>query len=83
MSNLAVRIEQEVTQAMDKDELELPSLPEVALRIRDEISLVPSNYTEFSTVAGKVDCINVVMVANLQRVAGSSHPLNDLDWTDN
>jgi HD-like signal output (HDOD) protein len=36
MANLAVQIEQEVTQAMDRDELELPSLPEVALRILDE-----------------------------------------------
>ena len=49
----------------------------------DEISMVPSNYTKFSRVAERVDYIDIVMVANLQRVAGSSHPLNDLDWTDN
>jgi len=42
---------------------------------------VPSNYTKFSRVAERVDYIDIVMVANLQRVAGSSHPLNDLDWT--
>ncbi len=36
MSNLAATIEQEVTNAVAKDELELPALPEVALRIRDE-----------------------------------------------
>lgn len=36
MSNLAATIEQEVTAAVAKDELELPTLPEVALRIRDE-----------------------------------------------
>ena len=72
MSNLAVQIEQEVTQAMDKDELELPSLPEVALRIRDEISLVPSNYTKFSRVAGKVDYIDMVMVMVANRRKSSA-----------
>lgn len=36
MSNLAATIEQEVTSAVKNDELELPTLPEVALRIRDE-----------------------------------------------
>ena len=36
MSNLATTIEQEVTAAVQADALELPTLPEVALRIRDE-----------------------------------------------
>ena len=36
MSNLALTIEQDVNHAVESDELELPSLPEVALRIRDE-----------------------------------------------
>ena len=36
MSDLAATIEQEVSAAVQKDELELPTLPEVALRIRDE-----------------------------------------------
>ena len=36
MSNLALQIQQEVSSAVDNDELELPSLPEVALRIREE-----------------------------------------------
>lgn len=35
MSNLAEMIRDELTQAVDNDELELPTLPEVALRIRD------------------------------------------------
>ncbi|MFW6094424.1 MAG: HDOD domain-containing protein [Pseudomonadota bacterium] len=35
MSNLAEKIRHEVTCAIDNDELELPTLPEVALRIRD------------------------------------------------
>ncbi len=35
MSNLAEKIKNEVTTAVDNDELELPTLPEVALRIRD------------------------------------------------
>jgi HD-like signal output (HDOD) protein len=47
----------------------------------DEISIVPSHYNKFSRKAEHVDYIDVVMVANLQRVAGTSHPYNDLDWT--
>lgn len=35
MSNLAAKIQDELTSAVDNDELELPTLPEVALRIRD------------------------------------------------
>ena len=48
----------------------------------DEISQVPSHYTQFSRTSEHVDYVDVVMVANLQRVAGSSHPYNDLDWSD-
>jgi len=36
MANLAEKIQDELTCAVDNDELELPTLPEVALRIRDE-----------------------------------------------
>lgn len=35
MSNLALRIEQELTAAAEEDELDLPVLPEVALKIRE------------------------------------------------
>ncbi len=35
MSNLAEKIQQELTSAVDADQLELPTLPEVALKIRD------------------------------------------------
>jgi len=35
MSNLAENIQQELTEAVASDKLELPTLPEVALRIRD------------------------------------------------
>ena len=47
----------------------------------DEIALVPSHYNKFSRKAEQVDYIDIVMVANLQRIAGTSHPYNDLDWT--
>lgn len=36
MPNLAEKIQDELTSAVSNDELELPTLPEVALRIRDE-----------------------------------------------
>ena len=38
MSNLAQTIERELAQAAEKDQLDLPTLPEVALRIRDTAS---------------------------------------------
>jgi HD-like signal output (HDOD) protein len=36
MAHLAEQISSEITQALEADELDLPTLPEVALRIRDE-----------------------------------------------
>ena len=47
----------------------------------DEIALVPSHYNNFTRVASEVDYIDVVMVANLQRVAGTDHPYAKLDFS--
>ena len=47
----------------------------------DEIALVPSHYNNFTRVADHVDYVDVVMVANLQRVAGTDHPYAKLDWS--
>jgi HD-like signal output (HDOD) protein len=47
----------------------------------DEIALVPSHYTAFSRVSDRVDYVDVVMVANLQRLSGTDHPYTRLDWS--
>ena len=48
----------------------------------DELALVPSHYANFTRVSDHADYVDVVMVANLQRVAGTDHPYAKLDWND-
>jgi HD-like signal output (HDOD) protein len=47
----------------------------------EEVALVPSQYTNFERHAESADYADVVMVANLQTLAGTQHPLAQLDWT--
>ncbi|WP_027706963.1 HDOD domain-containing protein [Zooshikella ganghwensis] len=47
----------------------------------ENIAVVPSQYTNFSRDSDKVDYVDIVMVANLQTLAGSGHPYTKLDWT--
>ncbi|MEZ5558342.1 MAG: HDOD domain-containing protein [Pseudomonadales bacterium] len=48
----------------------------------EEIALVPAQYTKFSRKVAEPDYIDVVMVANLQTLAGTSHPFTKLDWNE-
>lgn len=80
MSNLAVQIEQEVTAAVDKDELELPSLPEVALRIRDEAENASVSAQSLANVIGE----DAGLSARMIRVVNSpmfraTRPIDDLN----
>lgn len=80
MANLAAQIEQEVTNAMDKDELELPSLPEVALRIRDEAENENVSASSLGNVIGE----DAGLAARIIRVANSpmfraTRPIDDLN----
>ena len=73
MSNLAEQIQQEVTSAMDRDELELPSLPEVALRIRDEAENCLVSVARMAEPVGEVGervVERLVLKLPVQRVLG-------------
>ena len=48
----------------------------------EEIVMVPSQYTEFSRKVAEPDYVDVVMVANLQTLAGTDHPFTHLDWQE-
>ncbi|WP_166269084.1 HDOD domain-containing protein [Marinobacter caseinilyticus] len=45
-----------------------------------ELQQVPLEYARFQREVPKADYADLVMVANLQLVAGSEHPLTEMDW---
>ncbi|MBW7472760.1 HDOD domain-containing protein [Marinobacter sp. M216] len=45
-----------------------------------ELQNVPLDYAKFQRQAPAADYADLVMVANLQLVAGSGHPWNEIDW---
>ena len=45
-----------------------------------ELSCVPADYLKFDRSPPSVDYADVVMVANLQSLIGSGHPLTQMDW---
>ncbi|MBU2709693.1 HDOD domain-containing protein [Zooshikella harenae] len=47
----------------------------------ENIAVVPSQYTNFGRDSNSVDYVDIVMVANLQTLAGTGHPYTQLDWT--
>lgn len=46
-----------------------------------ELQQVPLEYSKFQREVPAADYADLVMVANLQLVAGSGHPLTEMDWT--
>ena len=46
-----------------------------------ELQQVPLEYANWHREAPKADYADLVMVANLQLVAGSDHPLTEMDWS--
>jgi HD-like signal output (HDOD) protein len=79
MSNLAQTIELELAQAAEQDQLELPTLPEVALRIRDTAS---NRNVSGAALAGVIS-EDPALSAQLLRMANSSlfraaRPIEDL-----
>ncbi len=46
-----------------------------------ELQQVPLEYSRFQREVPAADYADLVMVANLQLVAGSGHPLTEMDWT--
>ncbi|OEY66896.1 HDOD domain-containing protein [Marinobacter sp. X15-166B] len=45
-----------------------------------ELQIVPVEFTNFQRQVTSADYADLIMVANLQRVAGSDHPWTELDW---
>ena len=48
----------------------------------DELSMVPSRYTDFSRNVASVDFVDLVMVAHLQTLSGNDHPHASEDWSE-
>jgi HD-like signal output (HDOD) protein len=79
MAELAQTIAHDIQQALDADDLHLPSLPEVALRIRDEAE---SEHVTSASLASVVQD-DPALAAQLVRVANSplfraAQPIDDL-----
>lgn len=79
MSNLAQTIELELSEAAQKDKLDLPTLPEVALRIRD----TASNRNVSGAALARVIAEDPSLSAQLLRMANSAlfravRPIEDL-----
>ncbi|MCZ6643181.1 MAG: HDOD domain-containing protein [Gammaproteobacteria bacterium] len=47
-----------------------------------ELALVPASHTDFTRKAENADYIDVVTVAVLQNLAGTSHPYTEMDWNE-
>lgn len=47
----------------------------------EELQLVPLEYHNYQRKVASADYADLVMVANLQLLAGTGHPVNELDWT--
>jgi len=80
MSNLAENIRQELTEAVASDKLELPTLPEVALRIRDVAEREDVNAQKLGAVIAE----DPGLAARMVRMANSPmfravNPIEDLN----
>lgn len=79
MAELAQQVATEINQAIDADELELPTLPEIALKIRDEAE----NPNASAVSLGKVISGDPSLAAQLVKTANSpmfmaTRPIDDL-----
>lgn len=48
----------------------------------EELTIVPEQHLDFEREVNKADYADVVMIANLQSLIGSGHPLTEMDWSD-
>ena len=79
MADLALSVANDISAALDNDELELPSLPEVALKIRDEAESENVSAVSLANVVGD----DPGLAAQLVRIANSpmfraSRPIDEL-----
>ncbi len=79
MSQIAERVRQEITTALQNDRLVLPTLPEVALRVREVANDPDADMDNLSGVIGNDAALSarIVRVANSPLLRGS-RPIEDL-----
>lgn len=86
MTDLALRIQDELTQAIEKDQLILPTLPEVALRIREAVEdpdismseLVKQISTDAALSARLIKVVNSPLLRSRQEITDLSMAVNRL-----
>ncbi len=85
-----------LTYADDQDELSEQVLQEIIDELHPELGSkilkawdfpeelldVPTQYLDFGRQNGATDYVDVVLVANLQSLSGTSHPLTEMDWSE-
>ena len=59
---LVKQIKQDIIQALEKDELVLPTLPEVALQVREVAEDVTSSITDLTTVLSRDAALSARMI---------------------
>ena len=67
MSNLAIRIKAEILAAIDQDQLTLPTLPEIALRVRDVAQDDRASIIDLSRVIAQ----DAALAARIVRISNS------------
>ncbi len=77
---LVKQVKQEIIQALENDELVLPTLPEVALQVRDVAEDVTSSISDLTTILGRDAALSarMVKVANSPLIRASV-PVSDLN----
>lgn len=77
---LVKKIKQDIIQAIESDELVLPTLPEIALQVRDIAQDVNSSITDLTTVLGRDAALSarMIKVANSPLIR-TTVPVSDLN----
>jgi HD-like signal output (HDOD) protein len=80
MTPLVKQVKQEIIQALENDELILPTLPEVALQVRDVAEDVTSSISDLTTILSRDAALSarMVKVANSPLIRASV-PVSDLN----
>ena len=77
--SLAKQVKQEIISALEKDELVLPTLPEVALQVREVAEDVTSSITDLTNIIGRDAALSarMIKVANSPLIRATV-PVSDL-----
>jgi len=72
----------ELIQDLESGQLQLPTLPEVALRVRDVVDDEDANASQIAEIIAQDAALSarLIQVANLQSHIDTDHPLGQVDW---